>query len=104
MAGRLQLAAKRKSVASSPNLPTKCMLIGSPALFQYSGPDMVGCPVTLKTTVQGRRTYGIRGNCSETPHEIKTKTSFLIYSLPPGIPKELSFDEAGFSSMLVRSC
>ncbi len=44
-------AASRKSVASSPNLPTKCEPTGSPSAFQNSGTDMAGCPVTFARAV-----------------------------------------------------
>jgi hypothetical protein len=45
--------ARRNNVASSPNLPTKCIPIGRFSAFQWSGTDMAGWPVTLKTGVQG---------------------------------------------------
>ena len=44
-------AARRNRVASSPQRPTNCMPIGSPASFQCSGRDIAGWPVTLNSGV-----------------------------------------------------
>jgi hypothetical protein len=46
-------AARRKSVASSPNRPTKCVPTGSPSAFQNNGTDIAGWPVTLQSGVKG---------------------------------------------------
>ena len=53
--------ARRNSVASSPNRPTKCMPTGSPPAVQWSGTDIAGCPVTLKTGGVGHELEGLVG-------------------------------------------
>ena len=43
-------AASRNNLGSSPRLPRKCVPIGSPSRFQWSGTDMAAPPVTLART------------------------------------------------------
>ena len=47
--------ASLKRVASSPYLPTKCVPMGRPSLFQKSGTDIAGCPVVLEIGVNGTK-------------------------------------------------
>ena len=48
-------AARRNSVASSPNRPTKWTPTGSPSAFQYRGTDIAGCPLALQMGVNGTK-------------------------------------------------